>query len=167
MWHSGSHIDSDTHWRYLEVVEGVEKPYIAPGVKVVSGSVTYDSYGNILEDTRVFAENDVAVSYNDYMKAYHTAPSGSGKDQWVNKMTFFKLREVSLGYTIPKPLANKLKLEDAEISITGQNLLLWSKYFKQSDPDGSKCSSDGEKESFISLLTPAARQIGFNIKFSF
>lgn len=167
MWHSGSHIDSDTHWRYQEVVEGVEKPYVAQGVKVVSGSVTYDSYGRILEDTRQFAPNDVAVSYNDYMKRYNTAPSGSGRDQWVNEMTFFKLREISIGYTIPKHIVSKLKLNDAEVSLTGQNLLLWSKHFKQSDPDGMKYNSSGNKVESIGLLTPAARQIGLNIKFSF
>lgn len=42
--------------------------YVGQGVKVVSGSVKYDSYGNILEDTRVFAPNDVATSYEAYTK---------------------------------------------------------------------------------------------------
>jgi len=167
MWHSGAHIDSDTQWRYQEVVEGVEKPYVAQGVKVVSGSVTYDSYGRILEDTRVFESNDVAVSYNDYMKRYNTAPSGSGRDQWVNDMTFFKLREISIGYALPKKVTDKLGLNDAEISFTGQNIFIWSKHFKQSDPDGTKYNSSGVKESFVGLLTPSARQLGFNVKFSF
>lgn len=160
MWHSGAHKDSDTYWRYQEVVEGVEKPYVAKGVKVVSGTVEYDTYGRITKDTRVFEENDVAVSYNDYMKRYHGAPSGSGRDQWVNKMTFFKLREISLGYTIPNHITRKLKINDAEVSLTGQNIFIWSKHFKNSDIDGTGSTT-------ANLITPSARQLGFNVKFSF
>ncbi len=165
MWHSGAHIDSDTQYRYQEVVEGVQKPYVAKGVKVVSGEVEYDTYGRITKDTRVFEENDVAVSYNDYMKRYNTAPSGSGKDQWVNDMTFFKLRELSIGYNLPKSLTQKLGIYDAEISLTGQNLFLWSKNFKQSDIDGT--GSTTSNAITANLITPSARQIGFNVKFSF
>lgn len=159
LWHSGAAKDSDTHWRYEEVVNGVKTPYIHEGVKVVSGTVKYDSYGRILEDTRVFAKNDVAVSYNDFMKSYNAQPSGSVRSQWVNKMTFFKLREISLSYKIPKSVTQQLKINNAEVSLVGQNVLIWSKNFKNSDPDGTRETAG--------LITPSVRYLGFNVKFDF
>lgn len=158
LWHSGAHIDSNTSWRYEEVVNG-NVTFVPKGVKVISGSVKYDSYGQILEDTRVFAPNDVAVSYEAYTKQYNAQPYGSVRSQWVNDMTFFKLRELSLGYKIPKVICGKIGLKTAEVSLVGQNLLMWSKNFKHSDPDGS-IETTG-------LVTPSVRYMGFNVKFDF
>ena len=99
MWHSGVHIDSDNAWRYDEVVNGNHKGYIAEGVKIVSGSVKYDSDGKILEDTRVFAPNDVAVSYESFCRSYGDS---SSKSHFLKSKTFFKLRELSISYRLPK-----------------------------------------------------------------
>lgn len=158
LWHSGAHIDSDTQWRYDEVVNG-KITFIPEGVKVVSGSVKYDSYGRITEDTRVFAPNDVAVSYETYIKRYNAQPSGSVRAQWISDMTFVKLRELSLGYTVPKAICSKLAVNSAQVSFVGQNLWMWSKNFKHSDPDGSRTTAG--------LVTPSVRYMGFNIKFDF
>ena len=62
MWHSGAHIDSDNQWRYDEVVNG-KKNYIGQGVKVVSGTIERDEFGNVISDNRVYAPNDTPTSY--------------------------------------------------------------------------------------------------------
>ena len=72
LWMTGAHKDSDTKWRYDEVVNG-KTNYVGDGVKVVSGTVEYDSQGHIISDTRMFATNDRPVSYEGYMKQYHGA----------------------------------------------------------------------------------------------
>lgn len=158
MWHSGSHIDSDVPERYEEVVNG-KINFVPKGVEVTSGKAEYDSYGNILSDTRVYAPNDKAISYQEYMKKYNAQPSGSVRAQWVNDMTFLKLRELSLSYKIPKQICEKLRLNNVEFAFVGQNLFIWSKNFKYSDPDGSY--------STAGLVTPSVRYLGFNLKFDF
>lgn len=91
MWNSGAHIDSDNQWRYDEVVNK-KTNFVGSGVKVVSGSVDYDSNGKIIHDNRVFAPNDVQVSYESYMKS--TNPYiGTVTRQNVFDETFFKLRD--------------------------------------------------------------------------
>ncbi|WP_456088233.1 SusC/RagA family TonB-linked outer membrane protein [Parabacteroides sp.] len=153
LWHSGRHIDSDNDFRFDEVVNGNHKGYIAEGVKVVSGDVKYDSDGNILEDTRVFAPNDVAVSYETYMRSYN---GSERKSNFLKSKTFFKLRELSLSYRLPKKYCTHL-VKGAEIALVGQNLLIWTKDFKFSDPD-----VDTEN-----INSPSIRYVGANLKFNF
>ncbi|WP_280745267.1 MULTISPECIES: SusC/RagA family TonB-linked outer membrane protein [unclassified Parabacteroides] len=163
MWQTGAHPDSDTQWRYEEVVNG-NKTYMGNGVKIVSGSVTYDSYGNILSDNRVFAPNDQVVSYETYIKDYwRTGP------QLNLSETFFKLRELSLSYDVPKTIAGKLGMNSASVALVGQNLLLWTKKYKYADPDKGGATpttkdSDGRHED---LASPSIRYMGINIKVEF
>jgi hypothetical protein len=54
MWQSGVHPNSLFAERELDVkTPGTN--YLGQGVKVVSGTATFDANGNILTDTRVFA----------------------------------------------------------------------------------------------------------------
>ncbi|MCW8310598.1 SusC/RagA family TonB-linked outer membrane protein [Sphingobacterium thalpophilum] len=150
LWNTGAHVDSDTQYRYDEVVNG-KQTFIAPGVKITSGSVTYDDYGRITEDTRTFAPNDQTVSYETY---YRNA-SGGRWNYWDE--TFIKLRELSLNYRVPEKFASKLRAKRASVGITGQNLLLWSKEYRFSDPDRGK----------EDLNSPSMRYIGFNLNLTF
>jgi outer membrane receptor protein involved in Fe transport len=152
---SGRSIDTDNQYRYDEVVNGNKAPYIGEGVKIVSGNVEYDELGNITDDTRVFAPNDVAVSYESYMR--EISPNYAGPRRFYHDQTFFKLREVSIGYNIPKNVCRYAGVQNAEISVTGQNLLLWTKDFRFSDPDVG--------DEYIN--SPSIRMIGFNLSLNF
>lgn len=152
MWNSGAHPDSDNQWRYDEVVNGKQN-YVGQGVKVVSGSASYDPYGNVLEDTRKFAPNDVPVSYQNYTQVYNENPWDHQARQNIKDASFIKLREVALNYTLPASIAQKILMKNVRVGIIGQNLLMWTKEFKFSDPDRGK----------ENLNTPTARYIGFNI----
>lgn len=152
MWNSGAHPDSDNQWRYDEVVNGKQN-YIGQGVKVVSGSASYDPYGNVLEDTRKFAPNDVPVSYQNYTQVYNENPWDHQARQNIKDASFIKLREVALNYTLPASIAQKILMKNVRVGVIGQNLLMWTKEFKFSDPDRGK----------ENLNTPTARYIGFNI----
>lgn len=155
MWNSGSHPDSDTPERYEEVVNG-KITFVAPGVKIVSGSVEYDVDGNIVSDTRVFAPNDVAVSYQDYIQKYEPW-SGNAAMQNYRSTTFFKIRELALTYKLPESACNWTHLKGASVSFIAQNLLLWAKEFKYADPD-----VDGDN-----LSSPSQRFLGFNVNINF
>ncbi|MCD7936626.1 MAG: SusC/RagA family TonB-linked outer membrane protein [Tannerellaceae bacterium] len=157
LWNAGTHKDSDNRWRYDQVVNKLNN-YIGPGVKVVEGSVKYNSYGEIIEDTRVFAANDVPVSYESYTKTYQPW-NGSIRTQNIQDLTFIKLRELSVGYTLPKSISEKIKMHNLHVSFVGQNLWMWSKEFKYSDPDAVY---DGYAET---LNSPSIRYVGFNVKF--
>ncbi len=150
LWQTGAHPDSDTPERYEEVVNG-NRTYVGAGVRIVSGTVTYDRYGQIIADDRVFAPNEQVVSYENYWKR---AYSGT-RNIWDE--TFIKLREISLNYTVPVEIAGKLRAKRASVGVTGQNLFLWTKEYRFSDPD--RGSED--------LNSPSMRYLGFNINVNF
>ena len=157
MWNAGSHIDSDNHFRYDEVVNG-KQTFIGEGVKLVSGSAKWDSNGNIIEDNRVFAPNDIVVSYQNYqMKTNPYASGGNKRDQNYFDKTFIKLRDLSISYTLPKDVCDKMKIKGAAIGFVGQNLWMWSKEFRFSDPEYVDAV----------LSSPSIRYMGFNLKLDF
>lgn len=156
MWHSGAHPDSDNQWRYDEVVEGKQN-YIGQGVKVVSGSVTYDPFGNVIEDTRVFAPNDVPTSYQSYTQAYNENPWDHNAKQNILDGSFIKLREVALNYTLPSIIAQKILMKNVKVGVIANNLFMWTKDFKYSDPDRNK----------ENLNSPTPRYVGFNVNLTF
>ena len=149
MWDTGTHPDSDNEDRYNEVVNG-QTSFVGNGVKVVSGDVTYDNYGNITSDTRKYGINDVQVSYQDYAQNFR------GGDMGIQKKSFVKVREISAGYRIPARILGKTGIKNASVSLTAQNVFLFTN-FTYSDPD-----VDDEN-----LNAPAQRMIGLNIKLGF
>lgn len=155
LWNSGAHIDSDNSYRYEEVVNG-KYTYIGQGVKLVSGSAEWDSYGNVLRDDRVFAPNDILVSYESYMTAMNPYV-GEVHTQNLLDPTFIKLRNVAINYSLPSEWCKKMKMNGVTVGVVGQNLLMWTKEFRFSDPDKG---SDN-------INTPSTRLIGFNVKLDF
>lgn len=156
LWHSGAYIETDNQWRYDEVVNGLTN-YIAPGVKVVSGTVDYDTYGQIIRDSRVFAPNDVEVSYEGYIRRYHTG-AWSWRRQNILDETFIKLRELYITWNVPANSVAKIGLKDLQVSVVGQNLWYWGKEYKMTDPDYG---------SSWDLVSPSIRYVGFNLKTNF
>lgn len=150
MFDTGSAPETDNEHRFDEVVNG-KKNYVGKGVKVVSGEVTFDNFGRITKDTRQYAPNDVPVSYQGYTRLW-----GNSYEHGVMNKGFVKLREVSIGYRIPQRFFGNSGIRNAAVSLTGQNLLLITK-FKYADPD-----IDNEN-----MNAPAQRMVGMNIKVGF
>ena len=151
MWWGG--IAPGTVNQFRDDANAGKNTYIAPGVKVTEGSITYDKNGNVVSDTRKFAPNDVAVNYNAYMQSTSNAFESN---YHYYKQTFIKLREVTLTYNFGKSFVEKLNLSAASISLIGRNLWLASK-IKNIDPDSG----------VDNLQTPATRSFGVNINVKF
>lgn len=150
MFDTGSAPETDTPERYDEVVNG--NKYIGKGVKVTSGSVKYDAEGNILEDTRQYAPNDIPVSYQEYTRLL-----GNSWEGRIHNQSFVKLRELSVSYNLPSKWISNTFVRNAAVALTGQNLFLWTKDFKYSDPDV------GDED----MNAPSQRMLGINLKIGF
>lgn len=158
MWQSGVHPGSVTEARALDVATPGSQNFLGNGVKVVSGTATYDQFGNITSDTRVYAPNDVHTTYAQYIIDLHNSSAwgGAGSPADTYAKTFLKIREISLTYTVPGKFLHGWA-KAASVSFVGQNVLLWAKQFKYSDPDGGV-------EDFSD---PSVRYLGGNIKVTF
>lgn len=71
--------------------------------------------------------------------------------------TFVRLKTVELGYTLPKDIASKIKMNNVRVYVSGFNLLTWAKEIKWEDPE---LSGDA-------LYYPQQRviNVGINLKF--
>jgi TonB-linked SusC/RagA family outer membrane protein len=148
MFDTGTNPETDTKWRYDQVVNGLTN-YIGPGVKVVSGEATYDKYGRITKDTRTYAPNDVAVGYQDYEQWLN----GAGDEHGLKNQSFIKVREISIGYKFPNKILGKSGIKNASVSLTAQNVFMWTN-FTFSDPDlGNE-----------NLNAPSQRMLGLSLK---
>ena len=162
LWRTGSHPDAIHPERELSniaYINGTDpKTMQIDGVAIVSGDVTYDPDGNILEDTRVFEPSTYKVDYQSWATGYAAAWQNLIKDR-----TFIKLREVSLSYIFPKSILDKTFLNTASISVIGRDLLYWEK--DRSFVDLDAWTIGGSRDTDLQMPTP--RSIGFNLNFTF
>jgi TonB-linked SusC/RagA family outer membrane protein len=150
MWWGGS--AKGTVNQYRDDANAGKSTYVGPGVVVTGGAVTYDSYGNILTDTRKFAPNATAVNYISFMQ---TTSGAMLNNYHYYSGTYLKMRELVLTYNFSDKLIKGI-FNGASVSLIGNNLFILSK-IKNVDPDAE---SDN-------LQTPSMRSIGFNVNLKF
>jgi TonB-dependent starch-binding outer membrane protein SusC len=60
--------------------------------------------------------------------------SRGNSDRWIENGSFFRIRNLEIGYNLPTTLLEKLTMTNARIYVSGQNLLTFTKY-SGLDPD--------------------------------
>ena len=108
----------------LSITEDREIPVVLEAVK---GFV--DGDGNLV----VTGENDIAILRGEQ---YWNDVLGDIDEAHVHETTYFRFRELSLGYSLPASLLQNSFLEAVDISLIGRNLFLWTKY-PNFDPETS------------------------------
>lgn len=126
--------------------------YVGPGVVVTGGEVQYDSYGNIISDTRKFAPNTTAVNYISFMQ---TTSGGMLNNYFYYKGTYLKMRELVLTYNLPTKWTTGI-FNSASVSFIANNLFILAK-LPNVDPDAERDE----------LQTPSMRSLGLNVNLKF
>lgn len=83
--------------------------------------------------------------------------------------TYFKLRELSFGYTVPEKWLGKNFVKAATISVSGRNLLLFTPKSNQHfDPEvATATQGNGLVPGFENMSTPSTREMGINLNINF
>ncbi|CAG5002933.1 TonB-dependent receptor P26 [Dyadobacter sp. CECT 9275] len=106
------------------------EPWIIPNSVIQTGDNT-------------FAENTTPISRSDVF-TYYGGTTSYQYNQVLPK-TFFKLRNVSLNYTVPRAFLEKSPIRVASLGVFGRNLILWT-------PKGNN------------IVDPEANTFGTNLK---
>lgn len=96
-----------------------------------------------------------------YLRANGSQPSS----RYIFDGSYLRLRNLSLGYTIPKSVLNKLHLEKARIYVSGTNLATFTKY-KGWDPEvnsDSFTSNFAQGNDFYTPPMPRTIVFGINV----
>ncbi len=84
-----------------------------------------------------------------------TKAMNSPSTYFLQNAAYIRLKNLTLGYSLPQSLISKVKLNQARIFFTGQNLWVWSPMFrkiKTIDPEGIVSQNNSKSESNIYLM---------------
>ncbi len=84
----------------------------------------------------------------------------------VYDATNFKLREVSLTYSLPNSVTSRLKVNNVTISLIGRNVFQWNASGRHEDPE-SAFDGTGTDQGVLRATLPSIRSLGFKLGFDF
>ena len=85
--------------------------------------------------------------------------------QLVYDASFVKLRELSIGYDLPKSVTDKLSLTGLSLGVTGRNLWIIDKNLPYGDPEFS--DSSGNLRGIQNGTLPATKDVSLNVTVKF
>jgi len=65
---------------------------------------------------------------NADLKAPYQDPAIVVSDRYIEDASYLRLKNISLGYTLPHKLTEKAKMKTVRVYVSGQNLLTWTRY---------------------------------------
>lgn len=144
--------NNPSQWQNQPEYQPLDRGLIGEGV-VIAG---YDE-----NDEPIYEENDIYVSPEQY---WRSAVSSIGELN-VYDASYVKLRDLSIGYTIPRRFLGNVPVESLTISAVGRNLFILYKEVPNIDPESSYNNSFGQGLEYGSL--PSRRHFGFNLNARF
>ena len=130
---------------------------------VVNGSRDPIVFPNSVIQTApgVFTPNTIPVGIYNYLEA---APSST----YLIDGTYLKLREASIGYTVPSKAFKNVPISSISLSLIGRNLMFWlPKENTFADPEVSGSGLNSDEVGVESVATPSTRSVGFDLKITF
>ena len=83
----------------------------------------------------------------------------------VYDASFLKLREVAFTYKLPLTFLQKLRLQEASLTVTGRNLWIIHSKVPNIDPESALTAGNAQGVEAYSL--PTTRTVGFNLALKF
>lgn len=139
------------------------------GLTYTEGGVTYHD-GVLLDGVNQTTgqKNSViipAAAY--YFNSYQWgAGSLNGKDAAVFDNSYIKMREISLGYTLPSRVSSRLRLSNVRFSLIGRNLFYLWRTLENLDPE-APIGSQWYRQGIDEGSTAATRTFGIALNASF
>lgn len=82
-------------------------------------------------------------------------------DYWLRNASFLRVKNVQIGYTLPKSVSKKAGMESVRIYLSGQNLFSFNSFYKGWDPENE--IGTGDAPSYYPIN--AIYSFGLNLKF--
>jgi TonB-linked SusC/RagA family outer membrane protein len=126
--------------------------------------------GKIYHDGRILpgvkadgTPNDVIISAINFYKTYIHDMGGDLQPDNISKNNYIKFREISLAYTLPKSLVQKVNLQKVTISASARNLGFLYKSIDNIDAESTLGANSYMEYSFL----PTIRSYSLGISVSF
>ncbi|MEX0889996.1 MAG: SusC/RagA family TonB-linked outer membrane protein [Balneolaceae bacterium] len=116
----------------------------------------------VLEDG---SPNNIEVKAQSFWQTVggEAAPAG---EAFAESTTNTRLREVTIGYSLPQSVVGTIGIRNAKISLVGRNLFYIYRESENLDPDVTVGTGPGS-QGFQNFAPPTTRSIGANLKIDF
>tara|TARA_R110002012_G_scaffold61085_1_gene160123 strand:+ start:8815 stop:11991 length:3177 start_codon:yes stop_codon:yes gene_type:complete len=141
-----------TSGQLMETLEGRETGIVAEGV-VNTGT----------SENPVYVPNTTNVDARTYNNRFYERDNVEAAKY---DASYTKLREVTLGYSFPKKIIDRLPISNARFSLTGRNLLLWTDN-PHFDPEVVGVSGGTLQPGIENMSYPSTRSFTFNLQVNF
>ena len=110
------------------------------------------------------SSNTTSITAQNYWQ------NGTQPEQYIYDASYIKLKEVALGYSLPKTLLGRIPfnaLQTLKVSLVGSNLMYLLKHTPGTTPDGSAMSSNVFSQAIDFAPVPNTRTFGFTVNVGF
>lgn len=136
---------------------------------VVNGTkmTTSNMYGYDNQSTAVLRRWRKPGDVTDIPRAlFNSGYNWLGSDRYVEDASFLRFRTLTVRYTFPKRLSDKMKVKNLSGYITTENLITWTTYTGQ-DPEVSMRGNDPFRVATDNSMTPPVRTFTIGLTGSF
>ncbi|NCB09255.1 MAG: SusC/RagA family TonB-linked outer membrane protein, partial [Bacteroidia bacterium] len=94
-------------------------------------------------------------------------------DRYLQNIAYIRLKNLQVGYTIPQKWSSKMKMQNARVFVTGENLWNWSPMYKHTKRDFDVTNTQGSDPDLTSQTSgdnysyPLMKSITFGISVTF
>jgi hypothetical protein len=97
---------------------------------------------------------------------YRAGYNWLGSDRYVEDASFLRFRTLTLRYTVPKKIVDKMKFKNLSGYVTVENLYTWTNYTGQ-DPEVNMRGSDPFRVAADNSMTPPVKSITIGLTATF
>ena len=116
-----------------------------------------NDWSNGTKETRTLIKGQASTYWNTLADV--------ASDKFTYDASFIKLRQITLGYTLPKKWFGQLPVRALMVSFVARNLFILYKNSENIDPESSYNNGNGQGLDYFGF--PASRSYGFNLRATF
>lgn len=158
-WDFNAFFQGSAHTSFFLSGASIKAPFLSGNME--RAAINEDVYGNVWMSTNT-PEQNANVTYPRLSNGSGGAGASNNNQNstwWLRNGSFLRLKNIEIGYTIPKQVLTKTFIKSVRFYLSGSNVLTFSP-FKLWDPEKAKGSSDGSGYPLNRVFT-----IGFNANF--
>ena len=138
---------------------------IKTGAKIYNATNAYAYNRGLHKNTLVGRGTGIGAVAPENLEDYYGRIAFGISEEFIQDADFAKLREVIIGYKLPKSLMEKLPFASANISFAARNLLILSTSTDNIDPESTYTTGNGQGLEMFGV--PVTRTYGLNLNVKF
>lgn len=164
--------------KYMDAASGGLSYYVVNGKGIQTSAAKGPNGEEVLHDGMLLAgvtadgaKNDNVISQAYYYwNVYNWGGpqySSSRYELYIQKASYLKMRELSLGYSVPTRIASKIGASKLQLSVYGRNLFFLYRNLKDLDPEVLTAGSRWFQTVNNSGTNPSTKSVGIMLRSSF